>query len=189
MPNNFDYNLGIPNPPNNPSNDVPLMQINTNSISSLISVDHVGFKTNGSGIHRQVTLLNEAAPGLGDGNGVFYANSLNGNSWPIWQNALGSFALMSQASSAVANGFVSLPSGILMQWGTISPVVGQTLTAVNFNIPFPTACFIVLVTEKRTGTPNNVDTVYINAKSQLSFSYYSTSNGGFVSFDWLSIGN
>lgn len=122
MPNNFTYNLNIPNPPNNPQTDVPLMQVNTNSLSSLISIDHIGFNTNNSGIHKQVTLRNKTAPGLGDGQGVLYANLQGGQSWPFWQNALGSTQLISQFAQAVtvasSSGWVtSLPGGLKVSAG------------------------------------------------------------------------
>lgn len=50
------YNLGVPNPPNRPSSDVPLMQVNTNSIPPLIVKDHYGFNDSSGGWHKQVTL-------------------------------------------------------------------------------------------------------------------------------------
>jgi len=40
----FSYNLNIPAANDNPSDDQPLMQTNTNSISDLILVDHRGFE-------------------------------------------------------------------------------------------------------------------------------------------------
>ncbi len=57
----YTYNNNIPFASNNPSTDQPNMQTNTNSISALIGVDHVGFNSSGSGAggngghHLQVT--------------------------------------------------------------------------------------------------------------------------------------
>lgn len=48
---NYDYNTGIPNGPNNPSDDQPLMLINTNSIPGLVAEDHNGFGINNGGFH------------------------------------------------------------------------------------------------------------------------------------------
>jgi len=62
------YNLGIPDGPNNPSNDQPKMKTNTDAIQTLISVDHVGFNTNGSapngvgGHHLQVSFDGKNLP-------------------------------------------------------------------------------------------------------------------------------
>lgn len=150
MPNNFTYNNGVPDGPDNPSDDQPDMKINTQSIESIIAVDHISFNTNGGGIHKQVTLLNQNAPGLGDGNGVLYANVVNGESWPIWQNNLGSTTLMSSATNNGTNGYTSLPGGMLIQWGLVAaPGISG---AVVFPTPFLAATppFTIQLTMQRT---------------------------------------
>jgi hypothetical protein len=45
MPTNFNYNRDIPFATNDPAVDQPDMQTNTNSIDSLINVDHLSFNT------------------------------------------------------------------------------------------------------------------------------------------------
>ena len=114
----FTYTTDIPDGPNNPSNDQPDMKINTNSIDSIIAVDHVGFNTPKGGFHKQVKFTaNQAAPGFGTGVGDIYANTASGNSWPFWENALGSFQLAGN-QTASSNGRVVIPGGIILQWGT-----------------------------------------------------------------------
>lgn len=44
----FNYFRDIPNGPNDPSDDQPLMQINTNSTDDLIAVDHYSFGSSGN---------------------------------------------------------------------------------------------------------------------------------------------
>lgn len=189
MPN-LIYTRDIPHSDHNPSNDQGPMEVNTNSIDTLIAADHFSFNDNKGGRHKQVTLTNEAAPGFGEGNGVLYANLFQGQSWPFWQNGLGSTLIVGPTTPTANNGTVFLSGGIVIKWGTVSPVVNQTLTGVTFAPAFPTACFVVLVTEKRTASPNGVDQVYVNAKTAGNFAYYSTTNGvGFASFDWIAIGN
>lgn len=58
----FPYTTGLPNPPDNPSNDVSGMQQNTNTIDSYVAVDHVGFNNSAGGQHQQVTLPNNNTP-------------------------------------------------------------------------------------------------------------------------------
>ncbi len=76
------YNLGIPDGPNNPSNDQPKMKTNTDAIQTLISVDHVGFNTNGTapngvgGHHLQVSFDGKNAPlAQTDPQSVLYTGS------------------------------------------------------------------------------------------------------------------
>ena len=54
----ISYNVNIPNAPNNPSNDQPLMQENTNAIQTIWAVDHISFNSGAgltSGHHAQVS--------------------------------------------------------------------------------------------------------------------------------------
>jgi hypothetical protein len=45
------YSSTIPNPPNDPADDVSTMQTNAGSIATIIAVDHVGFNVGGGGQH------------------------------------------------------------------------------------------------------------------------------------------
>jgi hypothetical protein len=54
----FTYTTGIPNPPNDPSVDVPNMQTNTNTINSWTEVDHIGFNNGLAGQHTHITFPN-----------------------------------------------------------------------------------------------------------------------------------
>lgn len=75
MTNSFSYNQGIPAAGNAPKNDQPLMQTNFTSISGLISVDHLGFRTadtpaTNGGFHKVVhqTQFSKASPGPSGSN-------------------------------------------------------------------------------------------------------------------------
>lgn len=72
----FSYDPTLPNPPDDPADDVDQMQVNSQSISDLISVDHVGFNTAGGGEHDQVTFNNKNVPGAQtDPKSVLYTDS------------------------------------------------------------------------------------------------------------------
>jgi hypothetical protein len=65
----FNYYPNIPNPPDNPSFDVSLMQTNSGSINSIVGTDHLTFKQaqgGGPGVtdgqHKQVTFANTFPP-------------------------------------------------------------------------------------------------------------------------------
>lgn len=51
---NVPYNTNIPFASNSPSQDQPKMQENTNSLKSLIEIDHVGFGNNQGGYHQDI---------------------------------------------------------------------------------------------------------------------------------------
>lgn len=131
----LSYERDVPDAPNNPSVDQPDMKLNTNSNDSIWTADHFGFNDNKGGRHQQLTLTNRTAPGIAEGDGALYANLIDGQSWPIWQNALGSTTMVSSATNASINGFASLPGGLMIQWGTVA---GSSLATVpvSFNTNF-----------------------------------------------------
>jgi hypothetical protein len=101
----FSYNNNIPLASNNPSVDQPNMEINTNSISSLIAVDHVGFNSSGTGAggngghHLQVTFDSQLTPSTPIvPQSVLFSNiglADITNSESYFQNAVGTFLLSS----------------------------------------------------------------------------------------------
>jgi len=112
------YNLDIPDGPNNPSNDQPKMKTNTNAIQTLLSVDHVGFNTNGSppngvgGHHLQVSFDGKNVPAAQtDPQSVLYTNSgtASTNSQLLYRNQNGIF----QISAIRAWGFVDGTTGAI----------------------------------------------------------------------------
>lgn len=191
------YNLNIPNPPNSPQSDVPLMQANTNAISSIINVDHYTFGTtspftNIDGLHKQVTLVNETAPGLNTGNGVLFANVSGGQSMPFWQNAAAGspfpLALITSSETSIApDGYFTI-GGLIFQWGSIpSPGAGPT-TIVYPLTPFPNDVFTVLLTARNDGS-HSAFTYYLDGAPTLESFTYAGSTSGSETLYWFAIGN
>ena len=59
---NFNYNPGVPAGPNNPSVDQPDMLTNTISIQDILAIDHVTFRADNGGTHKQITFSSENTP-------------------------------------------------------------------------------------------------------------------------------
>ena len=117
----FNYYPTIPNPPDNPSFDVTLMQTNSGSINSIINVDHITFgKAQGGttgqsdGQHKQVTFFSKTTQGtptdplsiMYTANGgentnaeVFYVN----NSATFLLSAIKAFGVFTTSSSPVSS--------------------------------------------------------------------------------------
>jgi len=196
---NFPYNMGIPNPPDNPSQDVPKMKVNTDSTANLINVDHVGFGLNNGGTHRQVTLTNEAAPAIPPGtNSAFFANAFRGDSWPFFKNGSLTGLVMGPGSQAF-NGYGFLSLGLLLQWGFVNQVLSNgdtgTVTFATSNVAFPNFCFTVFTTPYYTTAGTNPDgaaSISINdtTKSSTKFDWTFNSNSSkYKGFYWVAIGN
>jgi len=186
----FTYDNTVPATPNNPSVDQPVMLTNAQSIDSIIAVDHFGFNVSNGGYHQQVHLVNQSAPGIGTASGVLYAGLINGNSWPIWQNALGSTPLVTGSATASPNGVVSLAGGIIMQWGIVFPL--SSTGPVSFNIPFPNNCFNVqctLIAHAGGTSSSNTAAPITFTVNTAGFSYSYTGTTSYVAFYWMAIGN
>src|ERR1700690_638918 len=76
------YNFNLPNPPDDPGDDVAGMQVNTQTISTCWSVDHIPYGTNNNGAHKQVQMpvgssVNGAIPTslIGAGFNALYMSS------------------------------------------------------------------------------------------------------------------
>lgn len=111
----INYNLNIPAAANNPSDDQPNMQINTNAINSWTGIDHVDFSGNPAGTHQQVTFSSQNTPGAqSDPSCVLY--SATGVASTVsdvkFVNQNGTFLLNSVRAAAIANtgGIVSSQS-------------------------------------------------------------------------------
>lgn len=151
MPN-FTYTTNIPAASHNPSADQPIMQTNTNSIDSLIQVDHYSFNDNNGGYHKQVNLVNEANPGTPAGVGsVLFGKS---NEWHFQNASLGVNSIQMTNSAAfpvaAAQGRSFLPGGIVIEWGNGTTGVGTGVLTQNF-ISAYTTIFCALATAASTG--------------------------------------
>lgn len=164
------------------------MQTNTNAVNTLISLDHFTFADSQAGRHKQVTLTNEAAPGLNGGNGVLYANLQAGQSRPFWQNAVGSFQIpFIAAQSSTANGYINL-SGLIFQWGSTTAVQSSSGNTVSYPIPFPNAVFSV-VGQVVTNDSSTIRFSLLGNAGLASFDTTQTSTSHFTRLYWFAVGN
>jgi len=169
----IQYYLNKPNAPDDPSDDQPLMLINTNSINTWAGVDHVAFSNgttlnNNAGFHNQARILNQAAipsglfTGLstiyskmvGSASNLFFTNDGSTNEYQMTLAATGG-----RFPSLGANpGWSFLPGSaaskaLMVQYGTYKvsgsagaytwPMGNQTLM---FPVSFPNNIFGVYAT-------------------------------------------
>lgn len=195
----FPYNQSVPNPPNDPADDVGDMQINTLSIAQLISVDHVGFNNPAGlgGLHNQVSFakvytgISSTVPPLGLASAILFAsNDTNGRTWPYWQNSQPSspFQIFG-AASLNPNGYVVLARGFTIQWGIVNSTSNGIVT---FPIPFPNNCFSVITTANYSGSTVNgaaVASVKTNISNTQFTWVFNTNASNYNGFYWIAVGN
>lgn len=138
------YSLNIPNPPNNPSSDVPNMQQNTNSIAQLIARDHIAFGDDDSGRHLQQTYTGfspgTVLSGAQSSTAFPAAGIANANiSQYYFKNSIANFILSSMRAYALCPG----AGGI---------TASQSINVVSVSNNAPGLYTIVLNTDVVTGT-------------------------------------
>lgn len=187
------YNSTLPNPPDDPADDVSGMQQNSSSISSIIAIDHVGFNVANGGYHKQITFTaNQAAPGIGTGVSDLYANLAAGQSWPFWQNAAaGSPFQMLGASSMASTGYATLGAGLIIQWGGGVVSASGTSTPFTFPVAFNNLFSITIGNRTTEGNSPGSNNQFIKEGSQsvTGFSIVNSSSSSARLIYYIAIGN
>lgn len=141
----FSYNNAVPATNNNPSVDQPDMLTNTQSIESLIAVDHVSFNALNGGQHKQVVFNNKNAPGAQtDPQSTLYTGSGTAStvSQLLYKNQNGIFQI-----SAIRAWALCSSAGI-----TASQSINVASVARQF--PFPAGVFVVTLTTNAVSSAN-----------------------------------
>lgn len=88
-----------------------------------------------------------------------------------------------------ANGYSTLPNGIIMQWGFSNNPQGSVNTEVSFPISFPNQCFSVTIGPESTGSfASNLTTqCFVNTVSKSGF-YLKTHYDTDIDAYWFAIG-
>lgn len=117
---NVTYNLDIPDGPNNPSDDQPLMKVNTNAVNTILNVDHIGFNDNDGGLHQQVTFNDKNAAGAQtDPESVLYTGS-------------GTASSVSQLLYRNQNGIFQISA--IRAWGYVNGATGAIINSQSYNV-------------------------------------------------------
>jgi hypothetical protein len=215
----FTYNGNIPFATNNPSVDQPDMETNTNSIASLIQVDHQGFNLNQGGFHTVVHCIDNivdpapvppSSPILGAGE--YYSKSVTTDSTvsntdvqAFYQTAGGVISQLTGSllgNTNITGGF-AWSGGLLIQWGSVIGTLSNgTTSTVTFKdrisgaIPFPNNCFAVLTTlffSAAGGGPTFPGSIEVRNSTLTNLSFQWICNTlppqTFTGFNWVALGN
>ncbi|SRR5258708_10419546 len=200
MPN-FTYTQNIPDGPNDPSADQPNMKINTNSIASIMAVEHFGFGNNNGGLHQQATFpLRSGSPATVAGQLALFSTNLVGGqpAQLFYTHDAGTVFAITGNKDPVAsgNGFTSLPgpsvgtnAGIYLQWGSITgaPIVnGQ---AVGFSFTFPNNVFSITFAPTSNSTNDKTISITTGSVTTAGFTVSCSGTSSFQTLYWMAIGN
>lgn len=207
MPTNFNYIQNIPFATNNPSADQPNMQTNTNSINSIIGVDHITFNQatgiESDGWHKVIHFRTQAAnPVAIAGIGQLYTKTLtigNTDQCLFFESGGGRITQLTgilggagnQTSTANnPNGYTALIGGIILQWGEITASASgiTNILFATLNINFPTTCFTVMAGLRQGSVSTSIVVPGTTNISTTGFRLVTTP-GRTDNYVWYAIGN
>jgi len=190
----FPYNRDIPDAPNDPSADQPLMKANTNNIDNIIDEDHFSFDENNGGLHRQVRLPLRGGspgtipPGLVAGEGTLYTKTVTStgvltetglfytpdNSTDQYQLTrtitadIAEFGTNTNYSGTLNGGWTFLPGGLVLQYGlAVSSGTSNPNTIVTLPIAMTNNVYSVTCTILTTADSRFFVSVYDVSTNQF----------------------
>lgn len=192
----YTYDPTIPNPPNDPADDVFVMQTNSQSIFNIMKVDHIGFGSNQGGFHNLMHFITQTSdPVATNPFGQLYTfipTTPVGqtDAQLFYQSPMGVKTQLTGKSTFTMNGFIQL-GALTIQWGQ-ALCASNALTTVTFPTPFSATVFSVVAIMQRNEN-SNVDVLYIDPASITSpmgktdFGIHNTSSSNRNSC-WIAIG-
>ena len=176
----YIYTNDIPFEDNSPSDDQPDMKVNTNSISSILNVDMIGFNDVNGGYHDQLTFIQQGSnPGSAATQYRQYSKSVGGASELFVQKdgTATPIQLTRGVPVLTDGGYTYLPGGLLMQWKNVAiPATSGTFT-------FPVAFTSILLTVMLA--PQGNTNMYVSASSLTSVTV--TRNGSGATGCWVTV--
>ena len=202
---NVPYNTNIPFASNSPSQDQPRMQENTNSLKSLIEIDHVGFGQTFGGYHNVIHQGPQVAdPASIAGIGQTYTKTVSGDQQLFFESGAGIISQLTSAITPVSSvvGTSYLPGGIIINWGRQVGTGGGSFASGSANgsatyaTAFPTAVFVVLCVPfynsglSTPGSSGSVNPDIATFSTLSSFNWkFNSSSGDYRGFSYIAIGN
>lgn len=192
----YPINVNIPNAPNNPADDQPIMKQNYANISGFLAVDHSAPGTaTTAGIHNQVRLINQTSSNFAPGAGVLYAKlDVNNHSQPFWKNALLDLPIFGNATYA-ANGSINI-GGLIINWGSVTLTNKNqngtvSFTQANTNNTFGILTSFVPADGTITASNGTVGAKPRSSAPLAQFTYVANQADftNYPSFFWVALGN
>ncbi len=204
----FTYTNNVPNPPNSPSVDVVSMQTNTNSISGIIAVDHVGFGDPEGGTHNQSTYNAGTDPITLSTQGSVYTKTSGSDVELFYRHKSSGLVTQLTGPNSLSGftGYEFLPGGLILQWGFKNGTHGTDLHFnpgdtgnVTFPLTFPSRVFTVNTTmnyNTDTGVAPSSGSAFIISldyaaagTTTTGFNWTASGSGGsYTVFYWTALG-
>lgn len=127
------------------------------------------------------TALNNILPAQGSASGKVLSSNGSAASWSPLTTLFG-------AQSVGANGYITLPGGLIMEWGTSGSITNNSSGSISLPLTFPTAIFSVTVTPNASAGSGGMAYAYTFSRTTSSFSIFNAGANS-VAFAWVAFGD
>lgn len=188
------YSPNIPQATDIPSQSQAQLLTNFQQLNTIFDLNHVTYNDAAvadRGKHRFTTLIDQSpAPSTAANELAVYSAAVSGVSQLFFRRESNgsSVQLTGQDPVAAATGSAFLSGGVILKWGVFSFLNLSFVANPVFVTPFPTACFVVLLTDFNI-VPNLNDWASVTSISAPSFTAQRISNGPTTQYYYLAIGN
>jgi hypothetical protein len=191
------YQPGIPTGTVNLDVDYQNIQNNFQQLDTTYGVDHIAYsQITNNGYHKLIHMVpvGSIPPVAVVGTGELYTfvnnDGVNNDTSLYFQTSGGRQIKLTGnfAPVVAANGYTSLPGGLIFQWGSTTAVTGSSSINVNFPIVFPNNVFNIqctVVTDDNSTIRFSVLDTYNTTRFQTS----QTASSHFKRLFWTAIGN
>lgn len=185
------YTSNIPQSTDNPSDSQPQLLANFQEIDTYTSVNHVALNDGDQGKHKFMQMPEQgSAPTTAANEGALYTKDTGTEPDLFYRReSNGTEVQLTGGKTTVgAQSSVTLPSGVIMKYGTITVAAGGGTSAVTFTTPFPTAIRNVQLSV--TGGSSAEGRPYIGSTPTTSgFTFRQNGGSGSATGHWLAIGD
>ena len=180
------YNSDIPQSTDDPSQSQGQILANFQELNTFTAVNHVALNDGDQGKHKFLQMPEQAsAPSTGANEGGLYTKEVSGTTQLFFrEESDGSERQLTGAFSAATNGTLTIPGGLLIQWGLASGV--STASNINFNTNFGGVPYNVQCTLRRGDL--NSRFVYVRDSGLTAAKFNIQTNAGSTDLYWWAIG-
>lgn len=200
----MSYFPSIPQASDDPSVSQGEILTNFGTIGTQFAVNHVAFGAiSGAGKHKFLEMPNQSVipAGLSANEGTLYTKAVVRSAVTTSEMfytpdatadeyQLSQIVTANKATFSTNPGWVFLPGGILLQWGTVAGSAANT-TAVTFPVAYVNVVYNVQITPIRAATSpgDSFATVIVTAtKSTSGFTIGNIGSHTMQGWDWIAIG-
>lgn len=180
------YNADIPQPTDDPSQSQDQILKNFQEINTIIGINHDSFSDTDPGKHKFLQLPEQvSAPATAADEGGLYTKVVSAATQLFYrEESSGSERQLTSAFTAATNGTVTIPGGLMIQWGLATSLANDS--AITFPTPFTTAVYSIQCTLRRGDASSRF--VYVSSGTESVTGFNIKTNSSSTDVYWYAIG-